>query len=137
MEGLPSRKQMLLLINSQHVSVQIGHHHQVILEEYTNGDGIHINYNATIKCMYEMCSVTKLCIPQQSPDDGLSGPKHVVNGKVKTIICVTATPRFSFESTKNRMQQCENPNPHRSLLLKNGFATNVLWYCFHASWLSL
>jgi hypothetical protein len=40
MEGLPSHKQMLLLIQSQHVSVQIGHH-QVNREEYTNDDGIH------------------------------------------------------------------------------------------------
>jgi hypothetical protein len=38
---------MFLLISSQHVSVQIGNH-QVILEEYTNDDGIHINYIATI-----------------------------------------------------------------------------------------
>jgi hypothetical protein len=32
----------------QHVSAQICHN-QVILEKYTNGDGLHINYSATIK----------------------------------------------------------------------------------------
>jgi hypothetical protein len=36
------------LINSQDVAAQIGHH-QGILEEYTNWDGIHINYSASIK----------------------------------------------------------------------------------------
>lgn len=39
---------ILLLINSQHISAQIGHDH-VILEEYTNDDEIHVNYNANIK----------------------------------------------------------------------------------------
>jgi hypothetical protein len=34
-EGLASHKQMFLLINSQYVSAQTGHH-QVILEKYTN-----------------------------------------------------------------------------------------------------
>jgi hypothetical protein len=43
MEGLPSHKQIILLISSQHVSAQIGHR-QVIFEEYTNDGGIHINY---------------------------------------------------------------------------------------------
>jgi hypothetical protein len=42
MEVLPSYK-IVLVINSQHVSTQI-RHRQVILEEYTNGDGIYINY---------------------------------------------------------------------------------------------
>jgi hypothetical protein len=32
---------------SQHVSAHIDHH-RVIIEEYTNGDGIHINYNDSI-----------------------------------------------------------------------------------------
>jgi hypothetical protein len=32
---------MFLLINSQYISAQRGHH-QVIIEEYINGDGIHI-----------------------------------------------------------------------------------------------
>jgi aspartate ammonia-lyase len=44
---LPLHKQILLLINSQHVSVQKGQH-QVIVEEYKNGDGTHMNYNASI-----------------------------------------------------------------------------------------
>jgi hypothetical protein len=48
MKGLPSHKRMFLLIDSQHVSVQLGHH-QVILEDYTNGDGIGINENFSIR----------------------------------------------------------------------------------------
>jgi hypothetical protein len=48
---------MLLLINSQHVSARIGHQ-QVILEEYTTLDEIHINYNASIKCIGYMYFVT-------------------------------------------------------------------------------
>jgi hypothetical protein len=48
MEGLPSHKYVFLLIYSQHALAQIGHRH-VIFEEYTNGDGIHISYNASIK----------------------------------------------------------------------------------------
>jgi hypothetical protein len=47
MEGLPSYKQMFLLINSQHVLVQSGSH-QASLEENTEGDVVHVNYNATI-----------------------------------------------------------------------------------------
>jgi hypothetical protein len=39
---------MFLLISSQDVAAQIGHH-QAIHEEYTNGDGIFINYNASVK----------------------------------------------------------------------------------------
>jgi hypothetical protein len=47
---LPSHKQVYLLFKSQHVSAQIGgHHHQMILEKYKNRDGIHVNYNASIK----------------------------------------------------------------------------------------
>jgi hypothetical protein len=38
---------MFLLTNSQHVSAQIGHH-QVVLEEYINGDGIHTTNNASV-----------------------------------------------------------------------------------------
>jgi hypothetical protein len=37
-------------MNSQHVSAQISCH-QAILEEYENGDGIHINYYATKKIL--------------------------------------------------------------------------------------
>jgi hypothetical protein len=37
---------MFLLFNSQHVLAQIGHH-QAILEENTDGDKVHVNYNAT------------------------------------------------------------------------------------------
>jgi hypothetical protein len=48
MEGLPSHKQMFLFISSQHVSDQTGHH-QVMVEEYTNSDGIFINNNASVK----------------------------------------------------------------------------------------
>jgi hypothetical protein len=54
MEGLPSHKQMILLFDSLHVSAQIGHH-QVFLEEYTNGGGIHINCSADIKfCLLKL-----------------------------------------------------------------------------------
>jgi hypothetical protein len=49
MEGIPLHKQMVLLISS-HVSAQIGHHH-VILDEYTNGDGMPINYSAIVKIL--------------------------------------------------------------------------------------
>jgi hypothetical protein len=47
MEVLPLHKQILLLINSQYVSVQTGQH-QVIVEQYKHGDGTHINYKAII-----------------------------------------------------------------------------------------
>jgi hypothetical protein len=61
-------------------------HHQVVLEEYTNGDRIH------------------LYIPQESPDVDLSGPKLVVTQTTKTFVCVMITPPFLFVSTTNRMQ---------------------------------
>jgi hypothetical protein len=61
MEGLPSHKQ--ILFDSQYISTQIGH--QVVLEEYANGDRIH------------------LYIPQESPDAGLSEPKLVVTHTIK------------------------------------------------------
>jgi hypothetical protein len=48
MDGLLSHKEIFILMNSQNVSAQMGHH-QVIVEKYTNGDGIHINNNANIK----------------------------------------------------------------------------------------
>jgi hypothetical protein len=56
----------------KHASTQIVHHH-VNLEEYTNFDGIHINYVVSIVYVFHH----HLCIPQESPDDGLSGPKHM------------------------------------------------------------
>jgi hypothetical protein len=37
------------LLSHKRCSGQIGHHYE-ILEEYTNGDGIHINKNASVKC---------------------------------------------------------------------------------------
>jgi hypothetical protein len=43
---------MFLLLNSQPVSAQIGHR-QAIVEEYTNDDGIHINYNAIRRAFLE------------------------------------------------------------------------------------
>jgi hypothetical protein len=46
MEGLSSHKRMFLLIDSQHVSVQVDHR-QLILEEYTNDN--EIDENASIK----------------------------------------------------------------------------------------
>lgn len=36
-------KQMFILISSENVTAKIGHL-QAILEEYTNRDGLHINY---------------------------------------------------------------------------------------------
>jgi hypothetical protein len=66
MEALPSHKQVLLLINSQHVS------RQVILEEYTNDDGIRLHYNVSVN-LYSGLDIFRrhLCIPQESPDDAL------------------------------------------------------------------
>jgi hypothetical protein len=40
-EGFPYTQSHFLLLHSQHASAQIGYH-QVIREEYTNDDGIHI-----------------------------------------------------------------------------------------------
>jgi hypothetical protein len=47
MEGVAVTQAHVLLINSQHVSVQRDHHQAIL--EYTNGDGIHTSthYNAT------------------------------------------------------------------------------------------
>jgi hypothetical protein len=47
MEVLPPQKQKFLLINSP-VSAQVGHH-QVILKEYTNGDGTQLNWNTILQ----------------------------------------------------------------------------------------
>jgi hypothetical protein len=53
---------MFLLINSENVSAQIDPH-QAVLEEYTNADGIHINYNASIKLLLvKIGSDRTLCI---------------------------------------------------------------------------
>jgi hypothetical protein len=82
---------MFLLINLQHVSAQIGH--QAILEEYTNGNGLHINYSASHHSS----------IAQESPDVP-SGPKHSVNLLIKTFVCVRVTPPLLFVNTTNRMQ---------------------------------
>jgi hypothetical protein len=48
---LPEHKQMFLLVDSQHVSAQIGHH-QVILAVYTNGDGLR-TYTHTYNIMHK------------------------------------------------------------------------------------
>jgi hypothetical protein len=81
MEGIPSHKQIFLLI-STHVSAHIGHH-QAVLDEYTSSDGITVNYSASIKVLIDKTGSHPiecyLCISQESPDDGLSGHKHVVN----------------------------------------------------------
>jgi hypothetical protein len=42
-----------------------------------------------------------------SPDDGLSGVKHIVSEIIKTFGCVTVTFPFSFLSTTSRMQHYE------------------------------
>jgi hypothetical protein len=44
MEGLRAHKLMFLLIYSQHVSAQRGHH-QAIRGEYTNDDRSHAHYS--------------------------------------------------------------------------------------------
>jgi hypothetical protein len=31
-------------------------------------------------------------LPQESPDDGLSGPKHVASRIIKIFVCVTVSP---------------------------------------------
>jgi hypothetical protein len=54
MERSPSHRQMISLIDSKHVSAQMGLN-QMILEEYTNDHEIRI-------------------IPRESPDDGVSAP---------------------------------------------------------------
>jgi hypothetical protein len=46
MEGVVITQTCVLLINSQHVSVQTDQNQASL--EYTNGDGMHINYNATV-----------------------------------------------------------------------------------------
>lgn len=40
----------------EHVSAQIGHYH-LILEEYTDGDRIRINYNARVKFCLAMLAL--------------------------------------------------------------------------------
>lgn len=96
MEGLPSHIKMLLVFDSKHVSALIGHH-QVALEECTNGNEIN------------------LYICQESPYVGLSGLKHVVVQTIETFACVTITPPFSIISTTNRMQQYKTCKCHLSL----------------------
>jgi hypothetical protein len=39
-----------------------------------------------------------LCIPRESSDDGLPGPKHIVSVIIKTFACVMVTPPFLFVS---------------------------------------
>jgi hypothetical protein len=51
MQGSPLDKETFLLFDSLHVSTQTAHH-QVMLEEYINGDGIHVNCYASIKCCW-------------------------------------------------------------------------------------
>jgi hypothetical protein len=41
-------KEMFLLYSLQNISAPTGHH-QMIVEEYTNGDGIDIHYNPSKK----------------------------------------------------------------------------------------
>jgi hypothetical protein len=42
----------------------------------------------------QFLNVFHLCIPHESRDDGLSGPKHAVSGIIKMFVCVTVTPQF-------------------------------------------
>lgn len=98
-EGLSSHVQMFLLIISKHVAIQIGYH-QVIREEHTNGEGIHINYIIRIKfllfkfytsVLVYMYTLFRhhLCIPQESSDDGLYGLEYVVLINKKMYVMVT------------------------------------------------
>jgi hypothetical protein len=48
-------------------------------------------YTSTAVYMYY---VAICACPQESPDDGLPGPKHAVN--LKKNYCVTATPSFLY-----------------------------------------
>jgi hypothetical protein len=66
MNGLLSHEQMILLIDSQHVSAPIGLN-EMILEEYTNDEEMRI-------------------IPQESPDDGISESKYVASRSTKHLV---------------------------------------------------
>jgi hypothetical protein len=77
MERLSSHKQMFLLFESEEVLAQV-EQHQVILEEYTN-----------VFCHH-------LYIPQEPPDDGLSGLKYVVSQIIMIFVCVMVTPPLLF-----------------------------------------
>jgi hypothetical protein len=44
--------------------------------------------------IYEFCH--RLYIPHELPDDGLTGPKYVVSGVIKTFVCVTLPIRYYF-----------------------------------------
>jgi hypothetical protein len=43
-----------------------------------------------------------IAVPEESPDDGLSRPKHV-NLFINTFVCVPRNPPFLFVSTTNRV----------------------------------
>jgi hypothetical protein len=74
---------MFLLLHSQYVSAQVGHH-QMIREEYTIYTNIVVLYEFRHNCY----------IPHDSPHDGPSWPKLVVSGTIKTFACVKVIPLF-------------------------------------------
>jgi hypothetical protein len=98
-----------------------------------NYDGIHITLPLYVFGHH-------LHIPNESPDDGLSGPKHVVSWLIKTFACVTVTPPCLFVSTINRIQHYKTVNARYTLrcmfrgLEKNRLLFRALWsYKFLAS----
>jgi hypothetical protein len=49
-----------------------------------------------------------LYISHISPDDGLSGIKHVLRGILKTFVCVMVTSLFLFLMTLKQNDRCLN-----------------------------
>jgi hypothetical protein len=49
-----------------------------------------------------------LSIPHESTDEGLSGPKHVVSGIIKTSVCVIVTPPFLFKNVMPMILEVNN-----------------------------
>jgi hypothetical protein len=45
-------------------------------------------------------------VPHDSPDDGLSRPKHIVSGIIKTIVRLTVAPTFLFVSSTKSHVTC-------------------------------
>jgi hypothetical protein len=70
------------------------------------------NYNATNlyrnRGLYMYVFRRHLYILHNSPDDGLSGPKHVASGIIKLFIYVTVTSSFLFGIATIRIQQYKN-----------------------------
>jgi hypothetical protein len=87
------------------------------------------------KILYWHCSVYvlhHLCIPQESPDDGLSGPKYVVTWKIKSRVCVTVTLHFYLYTPGNIAPLGKSISP-RSLKKLSMFWNLKVYYRFHKS----